>query len=192
MVTTDDEHKRPYLRVIQGKGRREATVRSVKIVASSEDKQPFPVEALALEEDTFLVLSADPVVREPREHPLRVIYEARKAVPEEPGTVIVKETSPLKFLAIVHDLNQDPTWREEWVISCLIDVLRESEQRRLRSLALPLLGTKHGSLTEKRFLTILKAVLKSTPLRYLDRIWLIVPAKLTRTVIEIFDRGEQG
>ncbi len=48
----------------------------------------------------------------------------------------MKGSGPVKLLAVVHDLNQDPSWKEEWVVKALEGIFREIEQRKLQSLAL--------------------------------------------------------
>jgi hypothetical protein len=56
----------------------------------------------------------------------------------------------------------------------------QAEARNIPSLALPMLGTKHGRLEQRRFVALLMTVLgKMTP-AYPQRLWLVVP------------RGESG
>ena len=50
------------LRLIRGGRHRGARCAGLRIVAGAEDQPPFPVDAVVLEEDTYFVLSADPVV----------------------------------------------------------------------------------------------------------------------------------
>jgi hypothetical protein len=106
----------------------------VRIVPAPEDQPPFPVDALAVEDDTYFVLGADPEVREPNEHPIRLWKQIHEAEPAAPGSVSVKEGEdggPTRFLAVVHDLSQEPSWREEWVAQALGEVLRETGQRKV-------------------------------------------------------------
>ncbi|MCK7466684.1 MAG: hypothetical protein MZU91_00090 [Desulfosudis oleivorans] len=35
--------------------------------------------------------------------------------PRLPGTVLVQGTSPVRLLAIIHDFNEDPSWKEDWI-----------------------------------------------------------------------------
>ena len=69
----------------------------------------------------------------------------------EPGTVIARGSNPIHFLAVVHDLDQTPTVREEWVAKALEQIIREVNARDIRSLAVPLLGGVHGSLSTTQF-----------------------------------------
>jgi hypothetical protein len=136
---------------------------------------PPPVNALVAEEDTYLVLSADPEVREPEMARLRAFHEAYNAEPAEPGSVVVREGIPLRFLAVVHDLSQDPTWREDWVAAAIGAVLREADSRRVRTLAMPPLGRVHGALARERLVVLLRAALQARPFRNLERLFLVVP-----------------
>jgi hypothetical protein len=172
------------LRLIQGGRRSEVSFGSVRITAGSEERPPFPVEAVVFEEDTFLVLSADWKKIESEDHPVVILTEAFGMEPEEPGTVLVYEGSPLRFLAVVHDLDQDPSWREEWVRKALENIFQEVERRRLGSIALPLLGTKHGSLEKRRFVSLLVDFLEKSSFSYPLRIWLAMPGDPEGEVIE--------
>jgi len=157
-------------------GRRSATsIGSVRIVAAPEDHPPFPVEAVVFEEDTYRILSADGEKIETEDHPLAVLVEALGAEPEIPGRVLVYEEPPFRFLAVVHDLDREPSWREEWIESALEGIFGEAERRKLRAIALPFLGTKHGSLGKERFATIFREFLKKRSSSHPLRVWLILP-----------------
>ena len=178
---------RPELRLIRGARQFEMSVGSIRLVAAPEDSPPFPVDALAAEEDTFLVLSADPVVREPKEHPVRLMTRVIETQPEPPGSVLVKGKDPLRLLAIVHDLNREPSWREEWVASALDGIFRVAKERKLRSIALPMLGTKHGSLEKQIFAELLRNALERTSLSHLKRFWLIMPDGTGSKTLEMIE-----
>jgi len=132
-------------------------------------------DAVVAEEDTYLVLSAEPEVREPAVARLHVFHEAYAAEPVEPGSVVVRQGSPLRFLAVVHDLSQDKSWREEWIAGALDAVLREADAWKVRYLALPPLGRVHGALPRERLVVLLRAALRARPPRHLERLFLVVP-----------------
>ncbi len=183
--------KTPRLRLIPGGYPREISHGSVRIVATPKDRPPFPVDAVAFEEDTFLVLSADPEVRIPNEPLLQVMTRVIETPPEKPGSVLVKGKRPLHLLAIVHDLNQEPSWTEEWIVSALDGIFKEAESRRLKSIALPFLGTLHGSLDKERFVVLLKRVLERMSAKYLKRLWLVVPAGTSSKILQILESRPQ-
>ena len=180
------------LRLIKGNIHCEIFLGSVLIVAAPEDSRPFPVDAVAYEEDTFLVLSTDTRVRESEEHIVRLMTRVIEARPAELGKVLVKGKRPFKLLAIVHDLDQNPTWKEEWIESALEGIFREAESRELRSVALPLIGTLHGSLKKRRFIELLKMVLVRLKPCYLERLWLIAPVESNREIIELLKQANNS
>jgi hypothetical protein len=164
-------------KLIRGNYPYQVTVGSVDIAAAPENRPPFKVDAVAVEEDTFLVMSADRRVQDPKEPLIKIMTRVIETQPKAPGSVIVRGEFPLRFLAVVHDLNEEPTWREEWIIGALEAIFQEAEHRGLRSIALPFLGTLHGSLDKARFLVLLRSVMQEIPANHLKRIWLVVPLK---------------
>jgi hypothetical protein len=149
--------------------------RRVEVIAAPGSAPPFSPQAVIAEEDTFLVLSAAPDIEEPAVPRLRAIHEGLTAAPLSPGTVVVREGSPLRILAVVHDLSEDPTWRAEWVAAALEGVLRETGARGLRTLAMPPLGRVHGGLPPETFVLLLRAALARSASRHLERVWVITP-----------------
>jgi len=176
----DDNPKPPE---VPGQRRSEVWMGSVRVFVAPKGWPPFLAEALAEEEDTYLVLSADPEVLETREQTKELVAELLKTNPAVPGSVIVKEGRPLSLLAVVHDLEREPSWKEEWIVSALDGIFREVETRKLRSLALPLLGTLHGSLEKQRFLVLLREALERSSPKHLARLWLVVRAGTTGEVL---------
>jgi len=175
------------LRLIQGGQRSETSVGPVRIVATPEGTAPFSVDAVAFEEDTFLVMSADLAVRDPGEHPMKLMTRVIGTQPETPGNVVVKGRAPFRFLAIVHDLNEEPSWREEWIARALDKIFREAERRKLKSIAMPMLGTKHGSFQKPRFVKLMRRTLEGLSPRYLRRLWLVVPDRTSGKILEIME-----
>ena len=180
------------LKLILGSHHSEIWIGPVRIFVAPEEMPPFIADAVAAEEDTYLVLSADPEVPKTDEPPERIMAEAFATQPEAPGSVIAQGEHPLQFLAIVHDLNQDPSWKEEWVGNALEGIFREVENRKLQSLALPLLGTVRGSLDKSRFIALLREALERRLPSHLKRLWLVVPAGATRQVLEILKADLPG
>ena len=161
--------------------------RTMRIVAALEDNPPFAVDALVYEEDTFLVLSADPDVRDTQENPEPLLAELQDLEPKEPGTVLVEAGYPLRLLAIVYDLNQEPCWKEEWVIRALDEILHLAERQKLRSIALPPLGTLHGSLDQLRFVTLLRQALEKWSPSLLTRLWLVLSVGTSPKILEMLE-----
>ena len=147
----------------------------VHVVVAPEDTPPFPVDAIAVEQDTHLLLGSDGVVEEPEEDFGQLVAAAGEPSPHTPGSVLVKKAEPLQFLAIVHDIDREPTWREDWIASAINGVIEEAEWRRLDSVAVPLIGTRHGNVEMRRVALWLGRCLSRTPFRYLKRVWVIAP-----------------
>jgi len=148
----------------------------VRIVAAPENKPPFNVDAIAYEEDTWLIMSADPKICQPEEHPVRLMTDLINAQPETVGSVRVQGGNPLRFLAVVHDVNQEPTWKVEWIEKALANIFREAERRKLKAVAVPMLGSRHGRLDPKDFTALLGRSLKQRSFAHLKRLWLIAPS----------------
>lgn len=147
----------------------------VRVVEAPNDTPPFEIEAIALEEDTSLVLSADISVRDSKQHPIRLMTELYDEQSKTPGSVVVKDGNPIRLMAIVHDFDQDPSCREEWITSCLEHIFEHCARGTISSLGLECLGTKHGRLAKEKFDDLLHSALKSAPPGSLRRIWLIGP-----------------
>jgi hypothetical protein len=179
--------KRPKLALIRGGYPSKMSLGSVSIIAAPKDRPPFQVDAVAAEEDTFLVLSADPEVRDPGEPMVRVMTRVIEMRPATPGSVLMRGGDPMRLLAIVHDLNQEPSWREEWVASALDRIFQVAESRRLSSIALPSLGTLYGSLEKRRFVVLLWNALERISTVNLKRIWLVVPDRTSSDILEILE-----
>jgi hypothetical protein len=132
-----------------------------------------PVEAIVLEEDTWLVLSAEPEVKPPAQGMVRIMTELLKAEPKIPGSVLVEGGEPLRILAVVYDLAEEPLCRPEWVGEALQGVLAVAEEKGVATLALPLLGVRHGRLPVARFVELLAEAVRTTPPHRLCRVWLM-------------------
>lgn len=176
--------KKPRLRVIHGGLHRPLTFQGLYIVAAPEESPPFTVEAMAYEEDTYLVMSADPKHAVEPAHPLRLMAELADLAPEKTGSVVVQGRHPVRLLAIVHDVELSPTWREEWIESALREIFSLVEKHRFASLGLPLLGTRYGKLDKARFTELLARILTETPIPDLKRLWLISAVPENGTLIQ--------
>ena len=175
------------MRLILGDYPYEIRIGSFSIVASPEKRPPFKVDAVAVEEDTFLVMSADRMVRDSKEPLMKVMTRVIETQPKTPGSVVVKGGTPLRLLAIVHDLNEDPSWREGWITKALGGIFREAERRNLGSIAIPFLGTLHGSLDKQRFLVLLRSAVERISPNHLKRLWLVVPPGTSLKILDILE-----
>ena len=166
--------------------------RPALVVEPIADGALLDVDAVALEEDTFLVLSADPTPHETHENTESLVRQVSTFEAQPPGRVLVTGKKPLQFLAIVHDFNQEPTCREKWVASALREIFHQAERHGTRRLALPMLGTVHGSLTPRRFVDLFEAALAESNSEHLERIWVVVPDGTGGEVLERLGRIQLG
>lgn len=181
------EHNRkrwPGFKVIEGGLQRSIHFSGIHIVASPLEFPPFSVEALAFEEDTFLVMGADPAHAEEAAHPLRLMAQLADLRPETPGTVIAKGNNPIQLLAIVHDVENIPTWREKWVKKALYGIFEIAEKRYIKTLGLPLIGTQYGTMDTNLCAGIIGSILSQQPVRYLKKIWIIAPVPVNGQIME--------
>ena len=116
----------------------------ILVAAPEEGPAPFAVDARVREEDRWLVLSAPPEVRDRAINPLAVFTATAEAEPAALGAVVVQPGTPLLLLAVVHDLDRDPTVTVADVERALAGVVACCRERRLARIALPLLGLRHG------------------------------------------------
>jgi hypothetical protein len=157
-------------------GRRvRALVNGIEIVVAREDDAPFTVDAVVVEDDTWRALGAPADVLVSPGHPVRVMTGVWQARPEAPGAVVVQRGTPLRLLAVVHDLDAEPSWKEAWIEAALDAVLVHAEELGLPALRVPLLGCQHGGLDPFGFARLLGQALQrradgATAPR---RIWLV-------------------
>ena len=180
----------PGLRVIKGGLTDETSLGPLRIVAAPTKAPPFDVDAFAFEEDTFLVLSADTQVRDPKMPLARIMTRLIETQPATPGNVLVRGRKPLQFLAIVHDFNEEPSWKEVWIANALSRIFQAAESRELHALALQMLGTVHGTLERRRFTDLLRNAVERASFHHLKRLWLIVPEGMAREVVAFLNSQE--
>lgn len=185
MTGEKESRQKPSLRVLKGGLTSELTWKGIRIAVAPKEAPPFPVEAIAFEEDTFLVMSADPTVRDPKIPLIRIMANLMETRPRAPGTVLVQGNSPVRLLAIIHDFNEEPSWKEEWIEKGFQGIFETAERLSLRSLALPLIGTVHGSLSKDRSVQFLAQGLSCRPLHDLLFLWLVVRTGETREVFDL-------
>jgi len=126
------------------------------------------------EQDTFLIMDDPLREKYSDETKAELISEMSDTLPVPPGNIVIRgEKVPFRFLAIVYDVSQEPSWREEWVVIALNEIFRESEYRQLQSLGLQMLGTLHGGLPRERFFALLGAAVKRASFPHLKYLWVI-------------------
>lgn len=159
----------------------------VRVTAVPASRPPFPVQAMAIEQDTALLLDDTTGLREPPEDYRNLIRQMASARPARPGSVLVRGGMPLRLLAVVHDFDQDPSWRVSWVQAALASIFRIAARRGLHAVGLPPLGTRHGRLSPRVFMSLLRDILGRAEADCPRRLWLVLPEEGTEAVLEALD-----
>jgi hypothetical protein len=176
----------PNLHLVSDDYGRALVFQGVRIVAAPEDRPPFPVDAAAFEEDTNLLMSPRAEIRVPEESFSTLLTDIAAFEPLEPGTVIAQGEAPLRLLAIVHDIEQKPTWRESWVKQAIAALLAEADEHAVEALCLPVLGSIHGAMTTGRFATLFRQVLETQAPKKLLRVWVTVADDESDALLDAF------
>jgi len=176
----------PRLQLISDDFGRALVFCGVHIAAAPEGRAPFPIAAVALEEDTNLLMSARAEIRAPGQTFGKLVEDMAAFEPAEPGSVVIQGKSPVRLLAIIHDIEQTPTWNEAWIGRAISGLLQETERRKLASLCLPVLGSLHGNMSTVRFAGLLRLALEQYPPKRLRRIWALVPEEDTGLLLSAF------
>jgi hypothetical protein len=163
------------LRLIHGDLDQVVRIGRASIQLAPQERPPFAINAVAVEQDTALVLDEEPVLQLPYQSLKQLGEEMERFIEPVPGSVLVQRGKPRRLYAIVHDLEQEPTWREEWILGALENLLRLADRQHLSAVALPLLGSRFGSLDDEHFIGLLCRALETFPPNISLRIWLIVP-----------------
>lgn len=181
----EDEARRP--RLVWDAGRCARQLGDLRVVAAPRTHPPFRCAAIAEEQDTCLLLGPQHELRASDTPAWAMANRLEAQRTHVPGSVVVRRGTPLRLLAIVHDVSQTPTWREAWVVEALGNILRELERRELASLTLPVLGARHGKLSTRRFAQMLGGVLARHRPACLRRLWLSVPTGVSCSILDALD-----
>lgn len=150
---------------------------NISVLVVPENMAPAKVAAVVEEQDTALVLSKPSSIPVSDNKPswfLANKLESQELL--EPGSVIVREGNIIKLLAIIHDLDCEPTWKYEWISQALENIFDITSSHNISSLQLPVLGAQHGRFKLKEFLFLLHEKIKDYH-GPLEKIWLIIHHK---------------
>jgi hypothetical protein len=116
---------------------------------------PFRMDAVVVEEDTALILSAEPHLSLRSEHPIRLMTDMVAQRFADPGSIVVKKTASLCLCAIVHDFDQDPSFKDQWVTSAIDESFVKCQEYGIRHLTMQVLGATYGPRSLDWFLELL-------------------------------------
>lgn len=114
------------------------------------------VDAVVEEQDTNLILGKSPVIMETIESFPAQVKKMEQQTREIVGNVLVKQSIPIRFIAIVYDIEQTPIGKKIWIEEALQNILAQCDKYKIKTLAMPLLGTSHGKLEEESIIRLLQ------------------------------------
>jgi len=126
---------------------------------TDQDPALLDVDAVVEEQDTNLLLGKSPVILNSVESFPDLVRRMESQASHTPGQVILRRSRPLRLIAIVYDVDQDPICKPVWVETAITRILLQCQGRGVTRLAMPLLGTAHGRLDGKAMLRILQDLL---------------------------------
>ncbi len=135
-----------------------------------------------------MVLDDEAIIQAPVESLQQLREEVERFREPEPGRVVIQRGRPRRIYAIVHDLEQEPTWREEWIKAAIENLFSEIERLHLNDLSMPLLGTRFGNLSIQRFIELLCTTLQQFPPEKPLKLWLIAPRHRTHSLLMMLHR----
>jgi hypothetical protein len=152
-------------------------INDIDISVVVENVTPVDVDAVVEEQDTALVLGAPGYISISDEKPAWVLANQLESSDEPvPGSVLIRKGNPIRLLAIIHDLAQDPTWKTQWITKALDNIFISAQSCGIHSIKMPILGAQHGYFNIDKFITALINAIKNHRGR-IDKIWLTVPGE---------------
>ena len=165
-------------------------INDIDIVVSPKTVSPFDIDAVVEEQDTALILSKPGNITEQDNKP--VWFLANKLESQallKPGSVIKRDGKTIRLLAIVHDLDMEPSWSSDWIEQALDNIIKLSQIQGISSIQLPVLGAQHGRFSMQEFLYLLVIAINKTQGK-LKKIWLVVPQQDCSKALSILKKTQ--
>lgn len=159
-------------------------INQLSIHIAPEQCPPFDVVAKIEEQDTSLILEPGDTINEYNDDKPVWYLSNTQALQEthQTGNVIIKHGQPLRLLAIIHDLDNSPSWREDWIKLALETSFSILNDREITSVALPCFGRHFKNFETQDFIRPLAYVIQKSNYPYPRKIWLIVPIEQCQAV----------
>ena len=165
-------------------------INDIDIVVAPQAIQPFDIDAVVEEQDTALILSEPESITEPENKP--AWFLANKLESQtllKPGSVIKRDGKTIRLLAIVHDLDMEPSWSSEWIKHALDNIIKVCQEQGISSIQLPVLGAQHGRFNIEEFLQLLVMAINKAQGK-LKKIWLVVPQQDCSKALSILKKTQ--
>jgi len=160
-----------------------STVGLIEITVAPPEQPPWDVDVIVEEQDTGLLHGDTHIIRDTAESYGTLIGKMQGQAPVVPGQVIVKHTTPMRFIAIVYDIGRKPMYKLDWIATALEKILHEMETYQARNIAMPLLGVTYGRCPDTDFMELLCAILPAVHAHYPEKLWLVTPMTEYRRII---------
>ncbi len=147
----------------------------INIAIAPIDYVPHDIDALVEEQDTQLLMAVDSEIVYPEDDFDTLISQMTTGKGRRPGQILVKEDKPIRLQAIIHDINQEPSWKAEWIAFALKQLIEEIKNYEIKVLAMPLLGTHHGNMAEDDSIELLCSCITTDHTLPLEKLWLVAP-----------------
>ena len=157
----------------------------VEISVCTADQHPYTVDAIVEEQDTNLLLDTKPVIQDAQESYRSLVKKMNRQKPLMPGRIITKNTIPARLIAILYDIKWTPVCSEANLTAVMNNLLDALNCHKLKSVAMPLLGSTHGKIAEQVFIKLLQQSLINKNLAYPEKIVLMVPPGKLGYIMEV-------
>lgn len=156
----------------------------IEVAVAHSKLSPFNISAVVEEQDTDRVLGECTEIRDPGDKPVWYLANKLSSEPQKKtGCVVVCGQHPFTLQAIVHDLDEDPSWSHDRIAEALHNIFSLTIEKNISSIQLPMLGNIHGRFGLENFIALLAEKLdefvntkgKTLQKMPLQRIWLLVP-----------------
>lgn len=134
---------------------------------------PVTIDAIVEEQDTYLLLGKDTMIRETNESYVALVKKMEQQKPLIPGQVLVRKTNPVRFIAINYDIENKPICCEEWIKTSLKNIYEECCKQKILSLAMPLPGIKYGKFDHNAVMNILKNIFLVEKTEFPEKIFIL-------------------
>ncbi|MCG8378990.1 MAG: hypothetical protein MI865_05905 [Proteobacteria bacterium] len=134
------------------------------------DPALLKADAIVEEQDTNMVLGKSHVVMNTIESFPALVKKMEQQTREIPGSVIIKSSKPKRFIAVIYDVDHDPICERVWLETALETILADCDQYKIKTLAMPAMGTSYGKIDEDEFTELLQNTLMNKRRKDLKKI----------------------
>jgi hypothetical protein len=165
------------IRLIWDKSSCAARIGAIAIYSAPREHPPFDCQAMVVEQDTNLILGEQTTLVEPNKPAWYLANTLERDQPVyKPGDVIIKRGPPMQLLAVIHDIEQQPSCDNDSLKLAWQNLMTIVTQNNIKTLATPALGSVYGKIKLEESLRLLGQAIHDYTPPCLEKIWLILPA----------------